>query len=95
MNIKKDILEVLKEYDRATSKEIADKYLLQPRDKIDFFLKELEKENRISYHNNNWYLIENLLIRLKNENDLLRKRIDKLIYRIANEHKKREDLLWW
>ena len=93
MNIKKDILEVLKEYDRATSKEIADKYLLQPRDKIDFFLKELEKENRISYHNNNWYLIENLLIRLKNENDLLRKRIDKLIYRIANEPKKREDLL--
>lgn len=95
MNIKKDILEVLKEYDRATSKEIADKYLLQPRDKIDFFLKELEKENRISCHNNNWYLIENLLIRLKNENDLLRKRIDKLIYRIANEPKKREDLLWW
>ena len=95
MNIKKDILEVLKEYDRATSKEIADKYLLQPRDKIDFFLKELEKENRIAYHNNNWYLIENLLIRLKNENDLLRKRIDKLIYRIANEPKKREDLLWW
>ena len=93
MNIKKDILEVLKEYDRATSKEIADKYLLQPRDKIDFFLKELEKENRIAYHNNNWYLIENLLIRLKNENDLLRKRIDKLIYRIANEPKKREDLL--
>lgn len=95
MNIKKDILEVLKEYDRATSKEIADKYLLQPRDKIDFFLKELEKENRIAYHNNNWYLIENLLIRLKNENDLLRKRIDKLIYRIANEPKKRDDLLWW
>lgn len=93
MNIKKDILEVLKEYDRATSKEIADKYLLQPRDKIDFFLKELEKENRVAYHNNNWYLIENLLIRLKNENDLLRKRIDKLIYRIANEPKKREDLL--
>ena len=93
MNIKKDILEVLKEYDRATSKEIADKYLLQPRDKIDFFLKELEKENRIAYHNNNWYLIENLLIRLKNENDLLRKRIDKLIYRIANEPKKRDDLL--
>lgn len=93
MNIKKDILEVLKEYDRATSKEIADKYLLQPRDKIDFFLKELEKENRIAYHNNNWYLIENLLIRLKNENNLLRKRIDKLIYRIANEPKKREDLL--
>ncbi len=93
MNIKKDILEVLKEYDRATSKEIADKYLLQPRDKINFFLKELEKENRISCHNNNWYLIENLLIRLKNENDLLRKRIDKLIYRIANEPKKREDLL--
>ena len=95
MNIKKDILEVLKEYDRATSKEIADKYLLQPRDKIDFFLKELEKENRIAYHNNNWYLTENLLIRLKNENDLLRKRIDKLIYRIANEPKKRDDLLWW
>ena len=95
MNIKKDILEVLKEYDRATSKEIADKYLLQPRDKIDFFLKELEKENRIAYHNNNWYLIENLLIRLKNENDLLRKRIDKLIYRIANEPKKKDDLLWW
>ena len=95
MNIKKDILEVLKEYDRATSKEIADKYLLQPRDKIDFFLKELEKENRISCHNNNWYLTENLLIRLKNENDLLRKRIDKLIYRIANEPKKRDDLLWW
>lgn len=93
MNIKKDILEVLKEYDRATSKEIADKYLLQPRNKIDNCLKELEKENRIAYHNNNWYLIENLLIRLKSENDLLKKKIDKLIYRITSEPKKREDLL--
>ncbi len=93
MNIKKAILEVLNNNERATSKEIADKYLLQPRDKIDFFLKELEKENRISCHNNNWYLTENLLIRLKNENDLLKKRIGKLIYRIANEPKKREDLL--
>ena len=74
MNIKKDILEVLKEYDRATSKEIADKYLLQPRDKIDFFLKELEKENRIAYHNNNWYLIENLLIRLKKRKRFVKKK---------------------
>lgn len=93
MDIKKYILEVLTNNDRATSKEIADDYLLLPRGKIDLYLKELEKEGLISYYGNNWYLINNLLIKLIKENDMLKKKIEKLTFQIVSKPKNRGDLL--
>lgn len=93
MDIKKHILEVLNNNEKATTKDIADKYLLQPREKVDCCLKQLQKEWLIVYYDYNWYLIDKLLDKLIKENNLLRDNIQDITYQLGCKSKNRDDLL--
>ena len=80
MDIKKAIIEVLTEHTKATTEEIADKYLLQPRIKVLNCLVELALDNQVLVYNQAWYKPFSLIYELGNKVNKLEAEID-ILYR--------------
>ncbi len=80
MDIKKAIIEVLTEHTKATTHEIADKYLLQPRMKVLNCLVELALDGQVLAYNQAWYKPFSLIDELGNKVNKLEAEID-ILYR--------------
>lgn len=101
MDIKKAIIEVLTEHTKATTHEIADTYLMLPRERIESVCEELANKSIISIYNEEWYLVDDLIVdliedvsRLEYEIDILHRENTMLknviITRLQEEGKRRE-----
>jgi len=101
MDIKKAIIEVLTDHTKATTEEIANVYLMLPRERIEGVCKELENTSIISAYNEEWYLTDNLVKKLISEVNRLEVEIDilyrenvmlknKIIENLKEEGKRRE-----
>ncbi len=101
MDIKKAIIEVLNEHLKATTKEIADTYLMLPRERIESVCEGLANKSIISIYNEEWYLVDDLIVdliedvsRLEYEIDILHRENTMLknviITRLQEEGKRRE-----
>ena len=64
MDIKKAIIEVLTEHTKATTKEIADTYLMLPRPQVHKHCIELAEQSNIAIYNTEWYLPKKLIQKL-------------------------------
>lgn len=80
MDIKKAIIEVLTEHTKATTKEIADTYLMLPRERIESVCDELESISIISIYNEEWYLVDDLIQSLTEKVNRLEVELD-ILYR--------------
>ena len=80
MDIKKAIIEVLTEHTKGTTKEIADTYLMLPRERIESVCDELKNKSIISIYNEEWYLVDDLIQSLIEKVNRLEVEID-ILYR--------------
>ena len=80
MDIKNAIIEVLTEHTKATTHEIADTYLMLPRPQVHKHCIELAEQSNIAIYNTEWYLVDDLIQSLIEENNRLEVEID-ILYR--------------
>ena len=85
MDLNKMVLDVMKEKQRSTVKEIADVSLLQHREKVRQALAELAKQNKVIYYDEKWYYINDLIKHLLDEQAKQIKTINKLTKDLTNK----------
>ena len=85
MDLNKMVLDVMKEKQRSTVKEIADVCLLQHREKVRQALAELAKQNKVIYYDEQWYYINDLIKHLLDEQAKQIKTINKLTKELTNK----------